>query len=313
MPRVLVLDPRLGSIMRTAASLPVPLLVALILAGCSGRGPEPAAAAHVEPAAPTAPADSLYQVHAVRYATLPSFRVRGLVAGADSSRTMDLAMMVWVLRGGGGRVVLVDAGFYREKFLERWKPAEFIRPSGALASLGIAPEDVTDVVVTHVHWDHLDGVDLFPRARVWIQRDEYEHHVGPDGSALDRAIDPMDAAMLARLADEGRVQLVDGDGREVMPGVTVYTGGRHTWASQYVSVRTEDGTVVVASDNCYLYENLDRRVPIAQTLDAVSNLAAQDRMRRIASDIRLIVPGHDPAVFERFPKPGGGVAHIAGR
>jgi len=41
-------------------------------------------------------------------------------------------------------------------------------------------------------------------------------------------------------------------------------------------------------------------VPIAQTLDATANLAAQDRMKRIASDPRLIVPGHDPAVFQRF-------------
>jgi hypothetical protein len=52
----------------------------------------------------------------------------------------------------------------------------------------------------------------------------------------------------------------------------------------------------------YLYENLDKHVPIAATLDAVSNLRAQDRMKQIAGSPRLIVPGHDPAMFERFPK-----------
>ena len=100
------------------------------------------------------------------------------------------------------------------------------------------------------------------------------------------------------------MNLVDGDAKEILPGITVYTGGKHTFQSQYVGVRTSAGTVVLASDNMYLYENLDARKPISQTLDAASNLAAQERMLSIASDRRLIVPGHDPAVFERFPTTG---------
>jgi glyoxylase-like metal-dependent hydrolase (beta-lactamase superfamily II) len=60
--------------------------------------------------------------------------------------------------------------------------------------------------------------------------------------------------------------------------------------------------VILASDNMYLYENLQKHVPIAQTLDAASNLRAQDRMKELAASPRLIVPGHDLAVFEKFPK-----------
>jgi glyoxylase-like metal-dependent hydrolase (beta-lactamase superfamily II) len=106
------------------------------------------------------------------------------------------------------------------------------------------------------------------------------------------------------------VSLIDGDGAEPIKGIKVYTGGRHTYASQYAGVNTKGGTIVVASDNMYLYENLERHAPIAQTFDAASNLRAQDRMKQIASDVRLIVPGHDPLVFVKFPKPGGGVAKI---
>ena len=185
-----------------------------------------------------------------------------------------------------------------------------MKPNDAVARFGMKPEEITDVIITHVHWDHLDGVDLFPNARLWIQREEYEHHVDSAGGRLANAIDAPDAAMLARLARAGRVMLVDGDGREIIPGITVYTGGRHTFASQYAGVRTAAGTVVLASDNLYLYENLDRRRPVAQTLDSVSNLAAQVRMAAIATSPRLIVPGHDPAVFTRFPSPGNGVARI---
>ena len=250
-----------------------------------------------------------YEVYAVRYATIPGFPVRGLIAGADSSRRMDIAMSVWLLRSGT-RTVLVDAGFYRDKFVQRWKPADFVTPGEAVARAGVRAADVTDIIVSHVHWDHADGLDLFPNARIWIQKEEYRHHVGAQGGALDRAIDPDDAKMLADLAAHGRVQQIDGDSTEIIPGITVFTGGKHTFASQYATVRTRGGTVVIASDNMYLYENLDRHRPIAQTLDSVSNLAAQERMKRLASSPRLIVPGHDPAVFVRFAKPGNGIARI---
>ena len=243
-----------------------------------------------------------YDVYALRYATIPNFPVRHLVAGADTSRTIDLAMMFWLVKRPG-RNLLVDAGFYRRKFMDAWKPVDYVRPDQVVKRFGLDPEFITDIVVTHVHWDHLDGADLFPNARVWIQAAEYAHHVGENGEALDPAIDPLDAAMLARLRNQGRVELIDGDNRELLPGLYAHTGGKHTFESQYVAVRTTRGKVVLASDNVYLYENLEQHLPIAQTLDATANLAAMERMATtIAVSPSLIVPGHDPAVFERFKK-----------
>jgi glyoxylase-like metal-dependent hydrolase (beta-lactamase superfamily II) len=84
----------------------------------------------------------------------------------------------------------------------------------------------------------------------------------------------------------------------------------HLMLNTYVGVNTKAGCVVIASDNLYLYENLDKHVPIAQTFDAKSNLAAQDRMKQLAANLRLIIPGHDPEVFVRFPKPGNGAARV---
>jgi glyoxylase-like metal-dependent hydrolase (beta-lactamase superfamily II) len=252
----------------------------------------------------------LWQVYAISYATVPAFPVRELVAGADSARTLDISMMFWLLKGPDGRCVLVDAGVYRQKFLDSWKPAGFVRPDEAVRAFGLSPDSVCDLIVTHIHWDHLDGVDLFPNARIWIQRGEYDYYVGEGGAPAHEGIDSADAVMLAGLEKRGRITFIEGDRREIMPGVTAYTGGRHTFASQYLGVRTAKGMVVLASDNVYLYENLDRRLPIAQTLDAKSNLAAQQRMRRLASAERLIVPGHDPAVFVRFPRVGPGVVKI---
>lgn len=248
----------------------------------------------------------------MRFAHVP-YAVSSLVAGAERGPMVDIAFTVWPIKDPAtGRVILVDAGFYRDKFIAQWRPQDYVRPSDALASgLGIRPEDVTDVVITHTHWDHADGADLFPRARIWLQKDEYDYYVGAGGEVLQRGgADADDAKMLAALKAAGCLQLVDGDDREIAPGIRVYTGGKHTFASQYVGVATRSGTVILASDNAYLYMNLEQRRAIAQTLDAASNLAAQARMLRLAAKPGLVVPGHDPAMFDRFPAVKANVIRI---
>ena len=253
-----------------------------------------------------------YEIFAISYAIIPDFSVAGLVAGADRSRKLDIQMMVWLLKGSNGTNILVDSGFYRDKLFKQWKVKGFIKPSDAIAKLGLRPDDITDVIITHMHWDHAGGMDLFPKARIWIQQDEYAYYTGEawrEGGSHG-GIDVDDVLALVKANTEGRVHLVKGDDQEAIEGIRFYTGGRHTYASQYVAVSAKAATVVIASDNCYLYENLDKHAPIAQTLDAASNLRAQDRMKQLVSNPRLIVPGHDPAVFTRFPAPGNGIAKI---
>lgn len=250
-----------------------------------------------------------FQVFAIQYGVLAS-KVSSLVAGADTSRRVDGALMFWLLKGANGRTVLVDAGFQRADFIERRKPVNYERPDIAVKRAGIKAEDVTDIVITHIHWDHFDGAELFPNAKIWLQREEYTHHVDSTGRVLNRAIDSLDAQMLVRLNKAGRVMLVDGDAKEIIPGITVYTGGKHTFQSQYAGVRIAGGTVVIASDNVYLYENLEKHRPIMSTPDSTSNLQAQRRMSEIASSPRLIVPGHDPAVMTRFELVAPGVVRV---
>ncbi len=286
----------------------VPALLAVIAAlsvGWTATG-----AGQARPAAAPAAGAPPYEVYALRYATMRGYSVAGLVAGADRSRKMDIPFIFWVLKGPGGRNVLVDAGCYHGPVFQQWKLTDFVKPSEAIGKVGLAPRDITDIVITHIHWDHVNGADLFPAARVWIQRDEFAHYVDDRGGPKGRDIEAGDAAMLARLKAEGQLILVDGDAREIIPGVTVYTGGKHTFASQYVAVKSKVGTVVVASDNIYLYENLEKHLSLGETLDPAADLRVQDRILTLASSPRLILPGHDPAVFERFPRPGNGVAFI---
>jgi len=244
-----------------------------------------------------------YEVYAVRYATLANFPVSSLVAGADRSRRLDIAMMIWVLKGIDGRIAIVDSGFHREQYFRQFTVKDFVKPAEAIAPLGIKPDQVTDIFLTHMHWDHAGGIDLFPTARVWIQKDEYDYYTSDAWQARNThgGIDAEDVVELVRRNIAGQVSFVRGDDDTSLSGIAFGVGGKHTWQSQFVAVQTRTHTVVLASDNMYLYENLDTHTAISQTLDAVSNLRTQDRMKGLASESALLIPGHDAAVFDRFP------------
>ena len=246
-----------------------------------------------------------YDVYAVRFATIANFPISSLVADADRSRRLDIAMTIWLLKGADGRIALVDSGFHREQYFKQFAVRDYVSPPEALAPLGVKAADVTDIFLSHMHWDHAGGMDLFPNARVWIQNDEYEYYTGQAWQSANThgGIDADDVLEIVKRNTAGRVSLVRGDDEVSISGIGFYIGGRHTWQSQYISAQTRNGrTVVLASDNAYLYENLETHKAIAQTLDAASNLRAQDRMRSLASSPTFVIPGHDPAVFERFTR-----------
>jgi len=247
-----------------------------------------------------------YTIEAIRYATSPGFPVSALVMGAPKDETVDIAMVFWLIRGGG-RTILFDCGFHRESWLEHFTMTDRLSPDDALREAGVEPGAVTDIIISHAHWDHMGGIDLFPAADVWIQRDEYTYYTGAAWQPGGRhgGIDAEDVATLARLNTERRVHLVDGDDVEILPGIRVYTGARHTFASQYILVRGKPD-YVLASDNCYLYRNLTDHAASAtfEEADHAANITAQARMIHLAGSADRVIPGHDPLQFVRYPTRG---------
>lgn len=248
-----------------------------------------------------------YTIEAIRFGTIPQFRVASLVVGADPGERLDIATIIWLIRGGG-RNILFDSGYHRATpGFDRFKTTDYVRPDEAVALAGVEPAQITDIVISHVHWDHMGGIDLFPAATIWIQREEYEYYMGRSWQPGEtRGADVDDLVTLLKRNAAGNVRLVDGDDREFLPGIRAYTGARHTFASQYLRVA---GTppFVLASDNCYLYRNLETKSPIAQTFtagDRAANVAAFDRMIALAGARERVIPGHDPRQFERFPTKG---------
>ena len=89
-----------------------------------------------------------YTIQAIRYATSPGFPVSALVIGAPKDEKTDIAMVRWLIRGGG-RNILFDSGFHRESWLKYFPMVEFVRPDEAVKLAGVKPEEITDVVISH--------------------------------------------------------------------------------------------------------------------------------------------------------------------
>ena len=110
----------------------------------------------------------------------------------------------------------------------------------------------------------------------------------------------------------GKLILVDGDDKEIIPGIKVYTGSRHTFNSQYVLVKSGVEKIILASDNVYTYYNLDHLKSASKgaTFDTNGYIKAMERMKTLASNIKFIIPGHDALLFSRFPIISEGVIKI---
>ena len=247
-----------------------------------------------------------YSIQAIRFANSPGDSVAEMVVGAPKDEKIDNIYAVWLIRGGG-RNILFDSGFHRDRWFKLWTITDYLRPDQAVRLAGVKPEQVTDVVVSHAHWDHLGGIDLFARATVWIQKEEFRYYTGEAWQAGGQhgGIDPDDVQELVKLNTEGRLRLVDGDNVEIFPGIRAYTGARHTYASQYLRVEGNP-PFVLASDNVYLYRNLAEHAASATFNDAdhAANVAAQARMIELAGSPDRVVPGHDALQFQKFSTHG---------
>jgi len=247
-----------------------------------------------------------YSIDAIRYATSPDVPVSELVVNGPKDQKVDIAMVVWLIRGGG-HTILFDSGFHRDTFVKDFPMKDYLQPDEAVKTAGVNPEDVTDIVISHAHWDHMGGIDLFPKATVWIQREEFRYYTGDawQKGGNHGGIDPEDVQALVKLNTEHRVRFVEGDDVEIFPGIRAYTGSRHTYASQYLRVAGTP-TYVLASDNAYFYLNLSAHLASATFSDAdhAANIAQQKRMIELAGSADRVVPGHDILQFQKFPTTG---------
>jgi glyoxylase-like metal-dependent hydrolase (beta-lactamase superfamily II) len=253
---------------------------------------------------------SEYEIFAIRYAHNGERRKSENFLGGDPhDGPMPMDFFVWVLKGGG-QTIVIDTGFDAAAAARRSR--KVMRPvAEGLKAVGVDLNAVKDVILTHMHWDHAGNHDILPNARYHVQDREMEYCTGRCmcHGTLRHPFDVEDVTSMVRKVFQGRVTFHNG-ASEIADGVSVHLVGGHSRGLQFVRVRTKRGWVVVASDATHYYGNFEDYRPFPIVYDVGETLEGYNEMRKLASSISHIVPGHDPLVLQRYPSQPGGPADI---
>jgi glyoxylase-like metal-dependent hydrolase (beta-lactamase superfamily II) len=243
-----------------------------------------------------------YELYALRYATRQANRAEHFIGGDPHDGPMPMDYFVWLAKNAD-RAVVIDIGFTAESGGKRGRRLER-DPIDSLALLGVDPAQVEDVILTHMHYDHVGNFHKFPVARFHLQEPEIHYAVGRymRHRQLARSFEPDDVCGIVRLNFDGRVVYHNGPA-EVLPGIAVHPTGGHSAGLQFVTVETARGKVVLASDVTHFYENMESYRPFSTALHIGEMLDAFDTLRAHAPTPQHIVPGHDPIVMRRYPPP----------
>jgi len=255
--------------------------------------------------------DVSYKVYALKYEEAVNYSALDWVVGANPKDSILNCNMFWFLKGNNGRNVLVDCGYIKTT---RTGTKKYIRPDSVLQRINIDPSDITDVIITHPHSDHIGGIVLFPKAIFWMQEDDYNYFVGKawqqDGQR--RAFEKDDVRNLVEINLQDRLKLIKGDNLEIIPGIKVFTGSKHTFENQYVLVNpdSESNKILIADDAIWFYYNINHMLPANLSIDPKSYVDAMKRMKTLVSNPDFIIPGHDDLLFSKFPQVADWVVQI---
>jgi glyoxylase-like metal-dependent hydrolase (beta-lactamase superfamily II) len=253
-----------------------------------------------------------YEVYAIKYAHHARRASENFIGGDLHDGPMPLDYFVWLIRGPG-REIVVDTGFSAAMAAKRGR--EHIRcPTQGLRLLGCEASGVKEVVITHLHYDHVGNFELFPAATLYLQDLEMRYATGRymGHECFRGAYEVEDVVGMVRRVYENRVRFHDGDA-EIAPGISLHLIGGHTMGMQAVRVATRRGWVVLASDASHFYANMEQTRPFPIVWSVADMVEGYRKLRTLAQSSEHIVPGHDPLVLERYPAPAKELQGIAVR
>jgi glyoxylase-like metal-dependent hydrolase (beta-lactamase superfamily II) len=253
-----------------------------------------------------------YEVYAIRYATVMRPAAQSFIDADPHEAALQLDYFVWVARSPS-RTIVIDTGFNANA--ARRRKREFLRsPAEGLKLLGVDAGAVENVVLTHLHYDHVGNFDLFPQATFHLQDLEMSYATGRymANGHFSHAYEVEEVVAMVRNVYAGRVTFHNGDA-EIAPGLTVHHIGGHTLGLQSVRVWTRVGWLVLASDASHFYSNMLDGRPFPIVADVMKMVDGWRRLRELASAPQHVVPGHDALVMQRYRAPRPDLEGIAVR
>jgi glyoxylase-like metal-dependent hydrolase (beta-lactamase superfamily II) len=253
-----------------------------------------------------------YEIYAIRYATRDGMRHNHFIGGDPHDGPMPMDYYLWLVRGPD-REFVVDVGFGAEVAKKRGRTL-LRTPAEGLALLGVDAARVRDVIITHLHYDHVGTFASFPGARFHLQDDEMAYATGRHmrHRQFNHGYEVDEVVGMVRLVYKDRVSFHNGSA-ELAPGLSIHRIGGHTHGLQCVRVHTRRGWVVLASDTSHFYEHFEKDRVFTTVFDVGEVLEGYATLRRLAESPQHIVPGHDPLVMQRYPAASKALEGIAVR
>jgi N-acyl homoserine lactone hydrolase len=242
------------------------------------------------------------------FGEFPVFEKSVLTYNRNAGEKFVAPITGWLLQSGA-ETILVDTGPSAPEVANKWHPrirqSPAQAPDAVLRSLGVAPESLSRIVLTHLHWDHCYNLECFPSARFVVQAEELRAAVDPIPTQRVTYEVGIPGVRPPWLAVFDRLDVVRGDA-EIVPGVGVLHLPGHTPGLQGVLVETAAGRHLIASDGAPHGDNLgsDGGTPIPPGIhiDVAACFRSFERMRSTAD---VILPSHDAAIFDHqiYPAP----------
>jgi glyoxylase-like metal-dependent hydrolase (beta-lactamase superfamily II) len=248
------------------------------------------------------PSVPVYEIYALKYAGPFKRPAAKVLWDTDWDKETQICYYIWVIKGGG-ETVIVDCGV-APALAQKLELEGYVNPTQVLARMGIDAAQIKSVVITHIHFDHINGIELFPNATFYLQDREFNFWIkDPMGKKPPflRLSEPVGSAHLARLEGTDRLALIDGD-QEIMPGLELLLAPGHTPGLQVAAVRTAKGTAIVGSDCAHIFRNYEEEIPSCFIVDLVAWMKTYDKVKAKVSSPDLLFPGHDMKMFTDYPR-----------
>ncbi|GAA5233893.1 N-acyl homoserine lactonase family protein [Verticiella sediminum] len=241
-----------------------------------------------------------YEVYAIRYATRDGMRRNHFIGGDPHDGPMPMDYYLWLVRGAG-REFVVDTGFGAQVAQKRGRTL-LRTPAEGLALMGVDAAQVREVIVTHLHYDHVGTFEDFAAARFHLQDDEMAYATGRHmrHRQFNHGYEVDEVVGMVRMVYKDRVVFHRGEAG-LAPGLSVHRIGGHTHGLQCVRVHTRRGWVVLASDTSHFYEHFEQRRVFTTMFHVGEAVEGYATLQRLADSPGHIVPGHDPLVMRRYP------------
>lgn len=237
---------------------------------------------------------SEYKVYALKYGQ-SDFLARLIDADKyKGNKRLPISWLFYLLANEKEKkYILIDAGFAKAKWARHFSLSKVFHPAHLTSSLNIRPEEITDLFITHSHFDHIEGAYYFSRATIFLTRRAYQSALKQRSKRLRQ--------FLKRKAKEGHIKFTR-HGENYLKHLYTYHSAAHTPGAQIIELRSLGKSYLFVGDECY-------RAKVCRqgkngSLYSRKNFAKMQGWLKKEKGQSVILTAHELAAGVRLTQPG---------